>query len=749
MRRRDGSTRSIRVAIAVAMVAAVVAPAAPAAAATAWSISPSPSPPAPARGRLEGVTCLTASSCIAVGSYTEHLGHARPLVGRWTGTTWQMTPAPIPADSTSETTAELRGVACASTNRCFAVGTVNQGSDAMLVEQWNGTAWSVVLEGDPPGNSESALSGISCRNSTTCYAAGSSFDGSNFHPLVERWNGTSWTVVPSPNPAGGIGGAFSGVSCRSTPACFAVGAYFSNTTKTLRTLVETWTGTAWAVVASPNPGGQSDVTLRSISCPSTTSCFAVGGTQPRAQTDPWQTLIERWNGTAWSIVASPNPPGAHHSVLQGVDCSSTSDCWAVGFSVGTGNHYLIERWHGGAWTVATAPNPGGSTTLGLEGVACPAASACIAVGSYPNNSRALTMVDRWNGSAWAFVANGGSDARLRRVSCVTPTNCFAVGDAFNGFGVTTLIERWNGTSWSIVASPNPAGTSRVLTAVSCATASMCVAVGQYLSGTTVKPLAELWNGSTWSIVATPAPGGTGSLNAVTCVSATSCFAAGSAAVANGSKPLVERWNGTAWSIATTPNPDPTRYIVLNGVGCVTATNCLAAGTSTANGGENSKTMVLRWNGIAWSVVASPNSSSDYTFLNDVACASTTNCFAVGGSQTFFLDDPHSIVERWNGTTWSMVTSPDTGVGNREWTGVACATATSCAAVGDAPRGDLSSTTRAAQWSGASWSAVTTPNQVGAFASRLEGVACRPNGACYAVGSSTTDVGESTLVERNT
>src|SRR5207244_978912 len=119
----------------------------------------------------------------------------------------------------------------------------------------NGTAWSVGLAGDPPGLQSSILLSVSCPSSTTCFAVGTAFDGSQFDPLVERWNGTSWSVAASPNPVTGVAGTLDGVACTSANACFAAGSYISNTTHTGRTLIERWNGTSWSVVASPNAPG--------------------------------------------------------------------------------------------------------------------------------------------------------------------------------------------------------------------------------------------------------------------------------------------------------------------------------------------------------------------------------------------------------------------------------------------------------------------------------------------------------------
>src|SRR5262249_37447239 len=130
-------------------------------------------------------------------------------------------------------------------------------------------------------------------------------------------------------------------TCTSASDCWAVGDYFTGTTENhpaLHTLIERWNGTAWSIVTSPTT--TLFVHLREVTCASASDCWAVGD-------DSNQTLTEHWNGTAWSIVISSNAPPAR--CLSGVTCTSASDCWAVGdyFDNDVINHTLIERYTAG------------------------------------------------------------------------------------------------------------------------------------------------------------------------------------------------------------------------------------------------------------------------------------------------------------------------------------------------------------------------------------------------------------------
>ena len=135
----------------------------------------------------------------------------------------------------------------------------------------------------------------------------------------------TWAIVPSPNRGTG-GNSLNGTSCTSAGLCTAVGYVALNGVP--KTLVETWNGTAWSIVSSPSRSASS--VLSGVSCLSASACTAVGTSYGTQQTE--KTLIESWNGRAWSIVPSPNPsPAQDRDVLLGVSCISASACTAVGF----------------------------------------------------------------------------------------------------------------------------------------------------------------------------------------------------------------------------------------------------------------------------------------------------------------------------------------------------------------------------------------------------------------------------------
>lgn len=191
-------------------------------------------------------------------------------------------------------------------------------------------AWKVVPSPNPgPASASVELNGVSCVSAASCTAVGfgfvSSGGGVRSKTLIESWNGTRWSVAASPNPAAGApGDTLQGVSCVSVASCTAVGSTGSG-----KTLIESRHQDSWSVVPSPNagPASASD-DLLGVSCLSAGSCTAAGGYENRNSVPPAKTLIESWNGTRWTVLTSPNLK--ENDVLSGVSCGSAASCTAAG-----------------------------------------------------------------------------------------------------------------------------------------------------------------------------------------------------------------------------------------------------------------------------------------------------------------------------------------------------------------------------------------------------------------------------------
>jgi hypothetical protein len=291
-----------------------------------WSIQPTPNLGGAIGSGLNGVSCASKTACTAVGTFTNRADAFVTLAERWNGDSWAIQPTP---SSGPKNGSSFGGVSCASPTACTAVGFFTNRADvlATLAERWNGASWAIQRTPSPGDPNGAALGSVSCASPTACTAVGFFTAGTRL-PLAERWNGASWAIQRTPSPGGKNDSGLLSVSCRSTSACTAVG-FFTNRAGTAVTLAERWNGTSWSIQPIPNPAGAKDSHLDGVSCTSKTACTAVGSFINRAGT--LVPLAERWNGASWAIQRTPSPGGKNDSGLLSVSCRSTSACTAVGF----------------------------------------------------------------------------------------------------------------------------------------------------------------------------------------------------------------------------------------------------------------------------------------------------------------------------------------------------------------------------------------------------------------------------------
>jgi hypothetical protein len=354
------STRSIlHTALAASALLASVfvwAPTIPTSAATCQSWGAPPPKVGSEASEFLAVAAVSPCTVWAVGDYGD--GPAtKTLIQRWNGSSWQRQPSPNPS-----LTSSLRAIDAISLSDVWAAGNhVNGSASFTLVEHWNGHAWRVVPS-PSPGSERNQLNGLWARSPADVWAVGSrqGADGVR-RALIEHWNGHRWKVRRSPEASPGPNELF-GVEGTSATDVWAVGRRNPNPNPVVldprdRPLIEHWNGRAWKIVPSPNPGGEHGYLL-SVSAVTSGAAWAVGYGNIGSPLDGTaRTLIERWNGRAWKIQASPKA-GQGFDHLRGVAMRSPRDGWAVGDRWdGVTSRTLIERWDGHAWRVQPAPNP--------------------------------------------------------------------------------------------------------------------------------------------------------------------------------------------------------------------------------------------------------------------------------------------------------------------------------------------------------------------------------------------------------
>lgn len=341
-------------------------------------------------GWLDGVDCLSAANCVAVGNESSSTGPTAALAETLAKGTWSPTRLPAAPGSQGD---YLFSVSCAAVGSCVAVGYYftpedGGGKGTMLVDTLADGKWSVTSTptlGSP--FIDSFLYGVSCTTATNCVAVGNTDDGDSTTalPLILTLSGTSWSVTKSPT-LGSVGG-LQAVSCPDATTCVAVGNRAPP--GSVKTLVETRTSGSWTVTSSPGSGGPNPTYgargLNGVSCASAASCVAVG------QLSGPGPVVGTLADGKWSVASSPNPvPKDTASGLYGVSCTAVTPCVAVGalgksFSsdapdgaFGEPLGSIIETGPGATWSVEGQP-PGLPAHSGLQAVSCVGAS-CVAVG---------------------------------------------------------------------------------------------------------------------------------------------------------------------------------------------------------------------------------------------------------------------------------------------------------------------------------------------------------------------------------
>ncbi len=362
-----------------------------------WSIQQSPNPPGAVSAGLRAVSCASPDSrfCMAVGDSSSSAGPLVPLAEVTNGAGWTIAGTHAPPGASAS---DLTGVSCVDVFHCMAVGFAVRPTARVraLVERWDGSRWRMSKTPRLPRSSWSELVAVSCTDARDCIAVGgyipNSIDAQE-RPLAERWNGRTWTVDHVPNPRAENGSALTGVSCSSGDVCEAVGEYaFADVDQIVIAFGRSAGG--WVRQHQPNPN-QSEVTSEgSVSCVGSGACTGVGNWIDRVGRT--RALAERWDGSSWVRQHARNPAGFAVSELSGVSCRGATWCagvgsWSDGFN-GIPSFTLAERWNGAAWRIESTPNPPGATLSSLNAVDR-GGPFCVAVGSWYDGSLTSTLVE--------------------------------------------------------------------------------------------------------------------------------------------------------------------------------------------------------------------------------------------------------------------------------------------------------------------------------------------------------------------
>lgn len=322
--------------------------------------------------------------------------------------------------------------------------------------------------------------------------------------------GCGWSHVSSPNL--NQYNALNAVAAIAGNNVWAVGSRGDSFTGE-ETMVQRWNGSAWSVVSSPNPSPNGNELL-GVTALSANDIWAAGYYRSTTSGGPTQTFILHWDGSNWTHVASPSPASIENQ-LYDIEAVSANDIWAVGhtWNVGARRRTLILHWDGAQWTNIPSPSVGAFDNY-LTSVDALSANDVWAVGQYVSSSGAhQTLALHWDGSNWSVVPTPNAQSvnnHLNGVAMVSPNEGWAVGytcpgNCFGSNAPHLLLMRWNGTQWSIVPSPLVNMAQDELNDVVALSANDVWAVGEYSTGTQAAPLAMHWDGTQWSVVPAPSP----------------------------------------------------------------------------------------------------------------------------------------------------------------------------------------------------------------------------------------------------
>jgi len=299
-----------------------------------------------------------------------------------------------------------------------------------------------------PANSGSTLAGISAVNTNDVWAAGYSTGNMNTSPLIEHWNGISWSIVPNP-PIGTFGGGLNAIAANTDTDIWAVGWAVSSGATDTQPLALHWDGAQWSRVRTPTFVGSGGA-LTSVTVLSANDAWAVGDAFNYYLPD----IMLHWDGRQWSSVTFP--AGAS---LAGVSGIAPDDVWAVGYNT-------VIHWDGTHWRTVIVPEPPNGwcdSHLGwsLNSVSERAPNDVWSAGYCYSREAGLIypLVLHWDGALWTYYPihlDSALDVELTAIDAVASGDAWAVvfrNDGSPNFVNQSVAVHWDGTQWTQADTP--------------------------------------------------------------------------------------------------------------------------------------------------------------------------------------------------------------------------------------------------------------------------------------------------------
>jgi hypothetical protein len=335
---------------------------------------------------LAAVSAASRTDAWAVGAYYPSAGGPLATLGEhWDGTRW--TTYPLPNVGAQQNT--LLGVVMPTSGTAWAVGYYESGKfqQQTLIEHYDGSTWSVVPS-PSPGGRQNILFGVSAISDSDVWAVGAQQDASGVrHALAEHWNGSAWSVVNTVD-AGPNGNQLYAVKALASNNVYATGQKAGSGFPQLA-LVEHWDGTTWSVVTAPGDA----VSALPLGITVTASSLTIVG-QQETDTAPYTTYVAAGAPGAQSIESTPNVAGDEND-LFGAETAADGSTWAVGWAlnISAGVHApLVLQGISGTWSIVPTPSLG-SGDSGLEAIAAIPGGGLWAVGETSGKGNYSTLIE--------------------------------------------------------------------------------------------------------------------------------------------------------------------------------------------------------------------------------------------------------------------------------------------------------------------------------------------------------------------
>jgi hypothetical protein len=332
---------------------------------------------------LAAVSAGSAQDVWTVGFHSSAPTTTSPFAAHYDGTTWTATP--VPGHSGLYVENGLASVAQWANGQAIAVGSYQEpkGSGFTIVTtaaRWNGSTWV-----STPTHARGRLYGVTTSSATEAYAVGYATPAE--HALVEHWDGSTWSIVKTPLPAGAQFSALDAVAAISASDVWAVGSY--NTSSTQFPLILHYDGTSWSIARTPKVTGGELLSISVVA--SNHSLFAAGFTSTSSQYGA-ASLIMAWRGAGWHVQPSVNQRA---TFLDSIAALSGTDAIAVGTATDAQNAQVgwVESYDGSAWGAGTVKLPHSFFHLSINGVTTvPGSRSYLAVGAAFAGSTVVPLV---------------------------------------------------------------------------------------------------------------------------------------------------------------------------------------------------------------------------------------------------------------------------------------------------------------------------------------------------------------------